>query len=235
MNSVARRLLAPCCALLAASAAGAQVTLYENPAVGPGGYSLWTSDRADDGSGFRSFDQFAIGTSGTITGARWRGTYFDFATPANNPVAPDETSWELTFWAGGTPDVAAGPLATRALAAGSVTRTFVELRTLQGSTLPFYDYEATFAPWAFTGGETYSFSVLARSATFNPVWAWMEGTGGNDQMWQQPFPNTSLISHGGDRAFALVGTTVPEPGSLALVGTGLAVVAGGLARRRRRG
>jgi hypothetical protein len=232
MRSVARLLLVPCCALLAASAAGAQTTLYEHT---PGGPGLWASDQGNDGSGFRVFDQFAIATSGQVTGARWRGTYIDLVTPANNPVAPDELSWVLTFWDGGTPDVAAGPLATRPLTVGEVTRTFVGFASFQGSTIPVYDYETAFAPWAFTGGAAYSFSVMARSTTYNPAWAWMPGTGGNGQLWQQQFPSPALVSHTGDRAFALVGTSVPEPGSLALLATGLAAVAGGAVRRRGRG
>ena len=221
--------------LLAAGAAGAQTTLYEQPPVPPaGGFSLWASDQGNDGTGFRSFDQFTIGASGALTGARWRGTYFDVANAGNNPVAPDETSWDVTFWAGGTPDVVAGPLATRSLSTADVTRTFVGFGTFQGSPVPIYDYETTFAAWAFTGGATYSFSVLAHSPAYNPVWAWMQGTGGNSQMWQQPLPGTALISRSSDRAFALVGTTVPEPGSLALVATGAAVLVGAATRRGRR-
>ena len=196
MLAVVRRLLVPCCALLAASAAGAQTTLYEHVLGGPG---LWASDQGDDGSGFRSFDQFSIAASGQITGARWVGTYFDFVTPANNPVAPDEQSWVLTFWAGSTPDVAGGPLATRPLTLGEVTRTFSGFATFQGSTIPVYRYETTFAPWTYVGGAEYSFSVMARSVTYNPAWAWMPGTGGNGQLWQQQFPSTALVSHTGDR------------------------------------
>ena len=230
MSSFACRLLASCTALALATGAGAQTTLYQHTNGGPG---LWASDQGNDGSGFRSFDQFTIATSGQVTGARWRGTYFDFQNTANNPVPPDELSWVLTFWDGGTPDVAAGPLATRALTLAEVTRTFVGFASFQGSTIPVYDYETTFTPWAFTGGAAYSFSVMARSATYNPLWAWMPGSGGNNQLWQQQFPSTSLVSHTGDRAFALVGTAVPEPGSVALLATGLAVLGGVGARRRR--
>src|SRR5690349_24996341 len=98
MARIARWLLAPCTALTLATAAGAQTTLYEHTSGGPG---LWASDQGNDGSGFRVFDQFTIATSGQITGARWRGTYVDVVTPANNPVLPDELSWVLTFWDGG--------------------------------------------------------------------------------------------------------------------------------------
>ena len=77
-------------------------------------------------------------------------------------------------------------------------------------------------------------AIMARSTTYNPLWAWMPGTGGNAQVWQQQFPSTALVSHTGDRAFALVGTTVPEPQSVALVATGLIALVGVGARRRRR-
>jgi hypothetical protein len=229
MPRFGRSLLATVGLLLATSTAGAQTTLYQHANGGPG---LWASDQGNDGAGFRVFDQFTIATSGQVTGARWRGAYVDVFTPANNPVPPDELSWVLTFWDGDTPDVAAGPLATRPLTVAEVTRTFVGLASFQGSSIGVYDYETTFGPWAFTGGAIYSFSVMARSTTYNPAWAWMPGTGGNGQIWQQQFPNTTLVSHTGDRAFALVGTSVPEPGSVALLATGLATLA--LARRRRR-
>ena len=236
MSRIPRWFVVGALSLAAASGAHAQVTLYATtPSSIAGGFSLRTSDLAEDGTGFRTYDQFDIATSGFVTGARWRGGHYEFVTPANAPAPSDETAWEVSFWSGTTPDLGAGPLATRTLAVASVTRTFVGTGTFGGTPIDFYDYEATFAPWAFDGGTSYLFSVLARTPTFNPVWAWLGASGGNAQSWQEPLPGGALISVSGDRAFALVGTAVPEPATVALLATGLALVGAVRLRRGPRG
>jgi hypothetical protein len=219
-------------ALLSQSAAASPILYSQPPDAGACGDVCSTSDVDAAGNGFQVYDDFTLGADFGIDAVSWRGFYWDALTPANNPMAPDTTSWDIQFYAdaAGTPGAL---LHTTSLAAAAVTTTFVFNDTIFRDTVPVYDFHAALpVAFAATGGTKYWVSVLAHSPTLNPLFSWTGGSGGDGfsvQDWLSP-PNTRTVVTD-DRAFALEGSVaaIPEPGSLTLIGLGLSALA---ARRR---
>jgi hypothetical protein len=84
-----------------------------------------------------------------------------------------------------------------------------------------FDFEANLAtPFLTQPGEVYWLSVLSNSPTFNPLWAWFQGTGGDGITIQDQLLVGTRFVRPEDRAFSLEGRVVPEPSSLVLAAAG---------------
>jgi hypothetical protein len=196
--------------------------------VFPASFSSWTSDLDPANLGWHTWDNFTLPQPTSISGVNWQGFYLDFInnpeseTPDNNPVAPDTESWEIGFWS----NVAANPGASiqaQTIPMAGVTTTFVAFTPFQGHTVPVYDFHADLTPFLADTGTTYWLSVLSKSATFNPVWSWMQGTGGDGNTIQDQLPAGTRLVRPGDRTFSLEGQVVPEPATRRLILFGLAI------------
>ncbi len=237
MTSVhASRVLAV--AALAASAVTSQAAeIYAPSPIGP---SPRFSDLGANG-GWRSFDDFETVSAANVERIGWRGFWVDLGLPQPAPaVSPDALSWDIAFHAdaGGTPgallaqhNIGAAAVGTTLLGAGL----FGLNNTLYNVDLYDYTFDLP-AALALAGGTTYWVSVMARSPSLMPAFAWSGATGGNDSSFQQqlgangqPVAATAVAR---DRAVRVEGSLrVSEPAALPLAT--LAVLL--LAWLRRRG
>lgn len=235
MRTLALSVLAAC---LSVAAAGVSATvIYGTTAIGE---SPRTSDYGTaSGSGWRTFDNFTFGSNASIERVSWRGLWFADLTPAPAPT-PVVDTWEVAFYAstGGIPGAA---LWTQNISAASVAQTFrgngvLSLGQNTNYNASYYDYVLDLpAIFNIAADTEYWISVTAVAANFNPAFAILGATGGDDSSYQQLLGANMSVSQtfvrARDRAFVIEGT-VPEPGTLALGGIALAAMAGIGVRRR---
>jgi hypothetical protein len=203
-------LVALFCAVPGAATARADI-VYDQPPVFPAQFSSWTSDVDPANNGWRAWDNFTLSQATSISGVNWQGFYLDTITRENNPVAPETESWELSFWSNfdGQPSA---PIQSQILPVAAVTTTFVASTSFLGYTVPVFDFHADLTPFLAQTGTTYWLSVLSNSPTFNPLWSWMQGTGGDNNTAQDILPAGTRLVRPGDRTFSLEGQlSVPEP------------------------
>ena len=204
--------------LVAAPAFAGEVIVY---AQNPNFNGLYASQ--NDTSGFgnfaTSYDNFTLGTATAVNQVQWVGGYF-------NPQSLGPISqWTVSFYAnnGGQP----GALLQAFVIAGNGSETFLQNDVLGD---PNYLYTAAVSFSAAAGTE-YWLSVVP-DLGFPPQWGWGTSSMGDGISYQDYFGTRS--SNPTDLAFALFAqqqTTVPEPGSLMLLGTGIVAVAGILRRK----
>jgi hypothetical protein len=165
----------------------------------------------NDPSGFGNFatayDNFTLSSTATISWVEWAGSYF------NPQVAGAITGFTISFYAdaAGTPGAL---LASTGDVAGNAGETFVGLDNA-GSPTYFYGMGATLAA---TAGTQYWMSIVPDSV-LPPQWGWETGSGGDGAAYQCFFGACGATPD--DLAFALA---TPEPGSIALLATGLVAV-----------
>jgi hypothetical protein len=188
--------------------------------------SSWTSHTDPSITGFRTNDDFSVGSAATIDEVTWWGIYIH--TDLTN-ASPNTTDWSIRFQADNA-GVPGAILASETLPAAQVTRQLVGTGIVVGNTVDVYQFTAPFPNFSAAAGITYWFSTLSRGPTFDPLFSWIEGTGGNGTSFQTQFANgvvTDTFIREGDRAFAL--SQLPEPSTLVLIGAGLAAL---VSRRR---
>ena len=198
-----------------------QVLVYGQ---GPNYQDLYASqnDTSGLGANFVSYDNFTLGSAGTITSVGWVGGYY------NPQTAGSISSWSVAFYANnaGQP----GGLITSFAISGNGGETSLGVDNLGD---PVFAYGAV-VNFAASAGTQYWLSVVPSTA-FPPQWGWTtSSTGDGISYTSDPFGNLSQNSS--DLAFSLYKTQqtgVPEPGSLMLMGSGLAGVAGILRRKLR--
>jgi len=225
--------------LLHSAGASASPIVYNQPSVFPGPYFSWTSDRDASGGGFRSYDNFGLSQPTLIDGVNWEGFYLDEITPGNNPPVPDTTSWEISFWSNvsGQPDVL---LQSQTIPVTNVQRAVVGNTTFNlppSVPVTLFSFEADMIiPYLATPGTTYWLSVLSDSPTFNPLWSWFQGTGGDGITIQDQLQGGPRFVRAEDRTFSLEGQVVPEPSTLVLLVAGIGATPsyGGVRRLRSR-
>ncbi len=216
----------------------ADTIVYDQPAtyIGPDGiaHSVYTNTFVSGNSGYRTLDNFSLGSTGAIASAQWTEFVWDYVNSADNPVTPTVNSWDIAFYADNNGLPGAQTYDT-VEPASSVTATLLGTLIINGPTVVnVYQFDASLpSPFVADAGTTYWFSPEALQTSTDTVEGWLDGTGGNNHSVQQTLDGTGMVTattvHTGDRAFTLVAT--PEPGTVVLMGTVL--VALGCFRRRR--
>ena len=206
--------------LVAAPTFAAEVLVYQQS---PNFQGLYASQNDTSTNGFgnyaTAYDNFTLSTATTINQVTWVGGYF-------NPQSLGPISqWTVSFYAnnGGQP----GSLLQAFTIAGNASEAFLQNDVLGD---PNYGYTAAVG-FSAAAGTMYWLSVVPNLAE-PPQWGWGSSSQGNNNSYQDYFGVRSQIAD--NMAFALYQqgqTTVPEPGSLMLLGSG-ALGAAGLLRRK---
>jgi PEP-CTERM motif len=184
-----------------------------------GGSNLFASQNDNvngNGNFATTYQQFTFTQGWDVESFHFVGGYFN--PPAQGPIS----LFTLTFYAnnGGIPG---SPLAT-----GGFT-SFNEMFLGNVNGFPIYSYDLYFGPFNMAPG-TYWASVVP-DLGFPPQWGWATATGGTGTGGYQCFFGTCGAT-GTDFAYAIDGTpTVPEPGTLIMLGTGILGLAGTLRRK----
>ncbi len=201
-----------------------QPLLWQTNGDNPG--AAWTSHVSSSTTGFRTFDSFSVGTSTSINQATWFGMYLSGTNPYSNG-SPNTTSWDIDIFSNiaGLPGVA---ISTTSLGSAQVTRQTIGTALFTGNSITLYSFTANITNFNAIGGVTYWFSPFSHTSNFDPLFAWVAGTGTvDDSSFQQQFVNGSIsgtFTRQQDRAYSL-SSTVPEPVTNMLLGFALVALA----------
>lgn len=192
--------------------------LYTQPFDGTG--NVYASQNDTNGMGLvaQMYDNFTLGSSNTVTEIQFTGGYFN--PPNQGPII----GFTVNFYA----DAAGQPggLLTSTHVAGTGGETF--LGNFPSSVV--YTYDISGLSFAAASGTQYWVDVYP-DLGFPPQWGWASGTGGDGISYQDFLGVRSQVP--ADMAFTLIGgtSTIPEPGTLMMLGTG-ALAAFGAFRRK---
>jgi len=206
-------LLAALFALVLTASAFADSTLYTQPYDGKAILNASQNDAGGLGNFASVYDNWNINPGGiyTVNEVQFTGGYF-------NGDPGTITGWTVNvyFDNAGQP----GNLQHTAHISGNGNET-----SLGGN---IYSYDLTGLGFQELSGIEYWISVIP-DLTFPPQWGWATGTGGDGVAYQDFFGSRSQLA--ADQAFTLIGTAVPEPGTLVMLGTGVLGLAGAIRRK----
>jgi hypothetical protein len=208
-------LLATLFALVLSVSAYADTTLYTQSYDGNGYLNASQNDTSSGGLGnfATAYDNWNINPGGiyTVNEVQFTGGYYN-----GNPGTI--TGWTVNVYfdnGSGQP----GTLQHTAHISGNGNETI-----LGGN---IYTYDIAGLGFQELSGIPYWLSVVP-DLPFPPQWGLATGTGGDGIGYQDYFGQRLQI---GDSAFTLIGTSVPEPGTLIMMGTGVLGLAGAIRRK----
>lgn len=208
-------LLAFLCGLVLSAPAFA-ATLFTQSFDQTGQLNASQNDIGSLGNFASTYDDFNVsGGNYTINEVQFTGGYF-------NGDPGDITGWTINvyFDNGGQP----GTQQYTTHISGNGGETF--LGNFNGT--PSYSYDVTGLNFSELAGVKYWLSVVP-DLSFPPQWGWETSAQGNGVSYQDFFGSRSQLDT--DSAFTLIGTTVPEPGTLIMMGTGVLGLAGAIRRK----
>jgi len=184
--------------------------LFQNDSDFPqSSLGAWTSTRADDGSGFRTYDDFRLNSPSAITRVRWIGFYWDYVQHGNNPVNTQTRSWEFGFYA----DSSGSPSSTLLLLSVSATNVIDQIigtTNFSGDTVQIHSFTADLPmPVYIPDTNSYWFSVLSSQPSFNPIFTWTSSSVSPGDSFQATLPSGSTWVRTANRAFSLEGDRNP--------------------------
>jgi hypothetical protein len=183
----------------------------------------YTDEESAAGTGFQSFDNFAIAGGGAINQVSWLGVYTDQTLFLNK--APNTTTWDLDFYANnsGAPGAL---MASTSLAAAGVTSQILGTGSFGGATFNIYEFTADVPEFDAAPGTEYWFSPFSHNPDETAKFIWIQGTGGDGAGYQHRMVSGSVSGNFTlpvDLAFSL--SNVPEPSTLVMVGLGIILAA----------
>ncbi len=206
-------LLATLFALVLSAAAFAD-TLYTQPYDGNGYLYASQNDAGGLGNFATTYDNWNINPGGlyNINDVQFTGGYMQGS-------AGSITGWTVNVYfdsGSGTP----GSLQHTAHVSGNGGE------SLLGGNI--YTYDITGLSFQELSNIPYWISVVPDLSLAQAQWGWATGTGGDGAAYQNYFGQAGATEF--DQAFTL-GTSVPEPGTLVMLGTGVLGLAGAVRRK----
>ncbi len=208
-------LLASICGLVLSAPAFA-ATLYTQSFDQTGALNASQNDAGGLGNFASTYDDFNLtGSNYTINEVQFTGGYF------NPSQQGDITGWTISVYFDNAGQPGTQQYSTHV--SGTGNETF--LGNYNGT--PSYSYDVSGLSFSELAGVKYWLSVVP-DLNFPPQWGWETSAEGNGVSYQDFFGSRSQL--GTDSAFTLIGT-VPEPGTLIMMGTGVLALAGGIRRK----
>jgi hypothetical protein len=239
-NQLSQRLLAGTSkAVLLAAAIGAATGIYTASApaavIYNGGGPNQAGQIYSESPGSNAAMSFSLASSATLTGVQWWGGCYPSTTCSPSP------DFAITIWSNSSAGTPGSVLDFQEILDGNQTPTGQLIGGSSG--WDEYSYSASLLGFPLAAGTTYWLDIQETSGETSGAWGWestSSAPSGAELEWQSPsctpIDGTSWCSLPEQLAFELVGTQtpqpIPEPGSLSILGAGLA---GLLIRRRRRG
>lgn len=194
-----------------------QPPVYVAPNGADNGFA-WTSTFSSTDGGYQTFDNFTVAANSSVGAVQWTGFSRDLVNSANNPVLPATVTWDLSFF-GDNSGAPGASLYDAQEPAASVTATRLGTTVRAGDTVYVYQFTATLpTPFSVAANTTYWFSPLSLQTSSNPIFVWLDGTGGDGNSYQNALnPDGSVAQsfvRGEDRAFSLLSTPEPKPAHL---------------------
>ncbi len=209
-------LLATICALVLSAPAFA-ATLFTQSFDQTGNANASQNDVGGFGNFATTYDNFTVnGGNYNINEIQWTGGYFNPNQQGNI------TGWTISIYFDNAGQPGTQQYTTHI--AGTGNETF--LGNYNG--FPAYSYDVSGLNFSELAGVQYWLAVVP-DLTFPPQWGWATSAQGDGVSYQDFFGSRSQLAS--DEAFTLIGTTVPEPGTLVMLGTGVLGLAGAIRRK----
>jgi hypothetical protein len=197
------------------SAPAFATTLYTQSFDQTGALYASQNDVGGLGNFASTYDDFTVNNANyTINEIQWTGGYF-------NGSPGSITGWTINIYLDSAGQPGTQQYSTHI--SGNGNETF--LGNFGGT--PSYTYDVAGLNFAELSGVKYWLSVVP-DITFPPQWGWETSAQGNGVSDQDFLGSRSQL--GADEAFTLSGT-VPEPGTLVMLGTGVLGLAGAIRRK----